>query len=100
MHITSRFVYMKPVLGLLVCEWIALCGILFFGPINLFLTHRFRLSALFIFYSLLFLLGFLFFSVSLLTIYEMLKATDRGMLISEIKLLEKSGGQSGLWQAG
>jgi molybdenum cofactor biosynthesis enzyme len=30
----------------------------------------------------------------------MLKAADRGMLISEIKLLEKSGGQSGLWQAG
>jgi hypothetical protein len=31
-----------------------------FGPINLFLTHRFRLSAFFIFYSPLFLLGFLF----------------------------------------
>jgi molybdenum cofactor biosynthesis enzyme len=30
----------------------------------------------------------------------MLKAADRGMIISEIKLLEKSGGQSGLWQAG
>jgi molybdenum cofactor biosynthesis enzyme len=29
----------------------------------------------------------------------MLKAADRGMIISEIKLLEKSGGQSGLWQA-
>jgi len=30
----------------------------------------------------------------------MLKAADRGMVISEIKLLEKSGGQSGVWQAG
>jgi cyclic pyranopterin phosphate synthase len=39
-------------------------------------------------------------SVALLTVYDMLKAADRGMLISEIKLLEKSGGQSGLWQAG
>jgi len=29
----------------------------------------------------------------------MLKAADRGMVISEIKLLEKSGGQSGVWQA-
>jgi molybdenum cofactor biosynthesis enzyme len=29
----------------------------------------------------------------------MLNAADRGMIISEIKLLEKSGGQSGLWQA-
>jgi molybdenum cofactor biosynthesis enzyme len=51
------------------------------------------------FYILLFLIGFLFFSVALLTVYDMLKAADRGMLISEIKLLEKSGGQSGLWQA-
>ena len=71
-----------------------------FGPINLFLTHRFRLSEFFVFYSLLFLLSFLFFSVALLTVYDMLKAADRGMLISEIKLLEKSGGQSVLWQAG
>jgi cyclic pyranopterin phosphate synthase len=39
-------------------------------------------------------------SVALLTVYDMLKAADRGMIISEIKLLEKSGGQSGLWQAG
>jgi cyclic pyranopterin phosphate synthase len=48
----------------------------------------------------LFLLSFLFFSVALLTVYDMCKAADRGMIISEIKLLEKSGGQSGLWQAG
>ena len=71
-----------------------------FGPINLLLTHRFRLSEFLIFYRLLFLLGFYLHDFGLLTIYDMLKAADRGMLISEIKLLEKSGGQSGLWQAG
>jgi cyclic pyranopterin monophosphate synthase len=34
-------------------------------------------------------------SVGLLTIYDMCKAADRSMTIGEIKLLEKSGGQSG-----
>ena len=34
-------------------------------------------------------------SVAALTIYDMCKAVDRGMLISEIKLEKKSGGQSG-----
>lgn len=38
--------------------------------------------------------------VSLLTIYDMCKAVDRGMVMSEIRLLEKSGGKSGHWQAG
>lgn len=38
-------------------------------------------------------------SVGLLTIYDMLKAADRGMTISNIKLLKKSGGKSGDWQA-
>lgn len=38
-------------------------------------------------------------SVALLTIYDMCKAVDRGMLISEIKLLEKSGGKSGHWRS-
>ncbi len=38
-------------------------------------------------------------SVGLLTVYDMLKSADRGMVISEIKLLEKSGGQSGEWKA-
>ncbi|WP_025871554.1 cyclic pyranopterin monophosphate synthase MoaC [Methylobacillus glycogenes] len=38
-------------------------------------------------------------SVALLTIYDMCKAMDRGMVISEIKLLEKLGGKSGHWQA-
>jgi molybdenum cofactor biosynthesis enzyme len=35
-----------------------------------------------------------------MNVSRLLKAADRGMLISEIKLLEKSGGKSGLWQAG
>lgn len=35
--------------------------------------------------------------VGLLTIYDMLKAIDRGMVMSDIRLLEKSGGQSGHW---
>lgn len=38
-------------------------------------------------------------SIALLTIYDMLKAVDRGMVISEIKLLEKQGGKSGHWIA-
>lgn len=35
--------------------------------------------------------------VTLLTIYDMCKAVDRGMVISDIQLLEKSGGKSGTW---
>jgi cyclic pyranopterin monophosphate synthase len=38
-------------------------------------------------------------SVGLLTIYDMCKAVDRGMTISEVRLLEKSGGKSGHWVA-
>ena len=34
---------------------------------------------------------------TLLTIYDMCKAVDRGMEIREIHLLEKSGGKSGKW---
>ena len=37
-------------------------------------------------------------SVALLTIYDMCKAVDRGMTISEIRLLEKQGGKSGHWK--
>ena len=36
--------------------------------------------------------------VALLTIYDMCKAVDRGMVISEVGLLEKSGGKSGHWR--
>ena len=38
-------------------------------------------------------------SVALLTVYDMLKAVDRGMEIQEIRLVSKSGGRSGSWQA-
>lgn len=34
-----------------------------------------------------------------LTVYDMLKAIDRGMRISEVRLLEKKGGRSGHWRA-
>ena len=37
--------------------------------------------------------------VALLTIYDMCKAADRGMVISDVKLLEKHGGKSGSWVA-
>jgi cyclic pyranopterin monophosphate synthase len=36
-------------------------------------------------------------SVGLLTIYDMCKAADRGMVMTDIKLLEKHGGKSGDW---
>ena len=36
-------------------------------------------------------------SVALLTIYDMLKAVDRGMVIGTIRLEEKKGGKSGHW---
>jgi cyclic pyranopterin phosphate synthase len=36
--------------------------------------------------------------VALLTIYDMCKAVDRGMVIQSVKLLEKDGGKSGHWQ--
>jgi len=36
--------------------------------------------------------------ISLLTIYDMCKAMDRGMCMSDIQLLSKSGGKSGDWQ--
>ncbi len=36
--------------------------------------------------------------IALLTIYDMCKAVDRGMVMSDIRLLEKSGGQSGDWK--
>lgn len=36
--------------------------------------------------------------VALLTIYDMCKAVDRGMVMGDIKVLEKSGGKSGEWK--
>ena len=38
-------------------------------------------------------------SVACLTVYDMVKAADRGMRIEGIRLLHKSGGKSGLYQA-
>ncbi|PLX44395.1 MAG: cyclic pyranopterin monophosphate synthase MoaC [Deltaproteobacteria bacterium] len=37
-------------------------------------------------------------SVAALTIYDMCKAVDRGMVIGEVKLLLKEGGKSGRWE--
>ena len=39
-------------------------------------------------------------SVALLTVYDMVKAVDRGMSIGEVRLLLKSGGRSGNWKRG
>ncbi len=38
-------------------------------------------------------------SVACLTVYDMLKAVDRGMTISGVRLIEKSGGRSGHYRA-
>jgi len=37
--------------------------------------------------------------IALLTIYDMCKAVDRGMTISDIRLVRKSGGKSGTYEA-
>ncbi|MFZ2298374.1 MAG: cyclic pyranopterin monophosphate synthase MoaC [Aquabacterium sp.] len=37
--------------------------------------------------------------VGLLTIYDMCKAAEKGMVINDVRLLEKQGGKSGHWQA-
>jgi cyclic pyranopterin phosphate synthase len=39
-------------------------------------------------------------SVACLTIYDMLKAVDRAMVISDLKLMEKTGGKSGHYKRG
>ncbi|MGB1025765.1 MAG: cyclic pyranopterin monophosphate synthase MoaC, partial [Rhodospirillaceae bacterium] len=38
-------------------------------------------------------------SVAALTVYDMCKAVDKGMIISDIRLLRKEGGRSGVWTA-
>ena len=38
-------------------------------------------------------------SLALLTVYDMAKALDKGMVIEGVRLLEKTGGKSGDWQA-
>ena len=37
-------------------------------------------------------------SIAALTLYDMMKAVDRGITITDIRLLSKSGGQSGDWE--
>jgi cyclic pyranopterin phosphate synthase len=37
--------------------------------------------------------------IALLTIYDMCKAVDRGMVIGDVRLLEKRGGKSGEYKA-
>ena len=38
--------------------------------------------------------------IGLLTIYDMVKAVDRGMVMERVRVLEKQGGKSGDWKAG
>ena len=38
-------------------------------------------------------------SIALLTIYDMAKAIDKGMVIETVRLIEKRGGKSGHWRA-
>jgi cyclic pyranopterin monophosphate synthase len=38
-------------------------------------------------------------SVGLLTVYDMCKAVDRGMVMTDVRVLEKHGGKSGDWTA-
>ena len=38
-------------------------------------------------------------SVACLTIYDMLKAAEKGMVIEAVRLIEKTGGKSGNWSA-
>ena len=39
-------------------------------------------------------------SVAALTVYDMVKAVDKEMVIGEIRLMEKTGGKSGKWKSG
>lgn len=38
-------------------------------------------------------------SIAALTLYDMCKAVDRGMVVEQVRLCEKKGGRSGHWQA-
>jgi cyclic pyranopterin phosphate synthase len=39
-------------------------------------------------------------TVALVTVYDMAKALDKGMVIEDLRLIEKRGGKSGHWRAG
>ena len=38
-------------------------------------------------------------SIAALTIYDMTKAVDKGIMVESVRLLSKSGGKSGTWRA-
>lgn len=38
--------------------------------------------------------------VTLLTVFDMVKAVDRALVISDVRVIEKSGGRSGSWRGG
>ncbi len=38
--------------------------------------------------------------VTLVTVFDMVKAVDKGLVLSDIRVLEKSGGRSGSWKSG
>jgi cyclic pyranopterin monophosphate synthase len=38
-------------------------------------------------------------TIALVTIYDMAKALDKGMVIEDVRLIEKRGGKSGHWKA-
>ena len=38
-------------------------------------------------------------AIALLTVYDMAKALDKGMVVEDVRLLEKTGGKSGDWRA-
>ena len=38
-------------------------------------------------------------AVAALTVYDMCKSVDRGMVLTDIRLVHKSGGKSGSWEA-
>jgi len=70
-----------------------------FGPTCLFNFAEFG-SICFSFSWFVVITGFLTaVQVALLTIYDMAKALDRGMVMGDVHLLEKSGGKSGEWKA-
>ncbi|HSJ26245.1 MAG TPA: cyclic pyranopterin monophosphate synthase MoaC [Longimicrobiales bacterium] len=39
-------------------------------------------------------------SIALLTVWDMVKALDMGLVMEDVRLLEKEGGRSGAWRAG
>ena len=38
-------------------------------------------------------------AIALLTVYDMAKELDKGMVVEDVRLLEKTGGKSGAWRA-